>query len=158
LVRIRSTQSCPSGCCYLHDPDPVVAKRRRRNASRAATLGNSRIGAEIRSTRLPVRELVQMTVSGELHPTVRKRLTEVVQLLQTYARLAELELAAGEKPARGDVSLPEGTPERAREWAEGEDAEVREREELVSELSVAMRAHGHDPTPIREVMGGRGGV
>ena len=143
-----------SGYCYLHDPDPAVAERRSRNASRAATLGNSRIGAEIRSTRLLVRDLVDMTVSNELHPTVRKRLTEVVQLLQTYARLAELELAAGEKPARGDVSLPEGTKERVQVWAESEEAEVREREELVSELSAAMRAHGHDPTPIREVMGG----
>ncbi len=140
--------------CYLHDPDPVVAERRKRNASRAATLGNSRIGAEIRSTRLLVRDLVEMTVSNELHPLVRKRLTEVVQLLQTYARLAELELAAGEKPRSGDVSLPEDTPERIREWTEGEEAKVREREELVEELSAAMQAHGRDPTPIREVMGG----
>ena len=94
----------------LHDPDPVVAKRRRRNASRAATLGNSRIGAEIRSTRLLVWDLVEMTVSNELHPTVRKRLTEVVQLLQVYCRLAELELAAGEKLGKGDVTLPEAIP------------------------------------------------
>ena len=33
-----------SDYCYLHDPDPAVAKRRRRNASRAATLGNSKVG------------------------------------------------------------------------------------------------------------------
>ena len=45
-----------SDFCYLHDPDPAVAQRRSRNASRAATLGNSKIGAEIRSTRLLVRE------------------------------------------------------------------------------------------------------
>ena len=32
-----------SDYCYLHDPDPAVAARRRRNASRAATLSNSRI-------------------------------------------------------------------------------------------------------------------
>ena len=143
-----------SDYCYLHDPDPAVAQRRSRNASRAATLGNSRIGAEIRSTRLLVRDLVEMTVSNELHPTVRKRLTEIVQLLQTYARLAELELAAGEKPRSGDVSLHEDTPERVREWTEGEEATIQEREELVEELSAAMQAHGRDPTPIREVMGG----
>ena len=84
---------------------------------------------------------------------MRKRLTEIAQLLQVYWRLAELELAAGKKPERGHVSLPEGTPERIAVWAEGEEAEVREREELVEELSVAMRAHGHDPGPIQQVTG-----
>ena len=143
-----------SDYCYLHDPDPAVAERRKRNASRAATLGNSRIGAEIRSTRLMVRELLDLTLSNELHLQVRKRLTEVIQLLQTYARLAELELTAGEKPRPGDVSLPEGTKERVTEWADGEETRVREREGLVEELSQAMKAHGYDPTPIRQVMGG----
>ena len=132
----------------LHDPDPVVAKRRRRNASRAATLGNSRIGAEIRSTRLLVRDIVDMTVSNELHPLVRKRLTEVVQLLQVYCRLAELELAAGERPTPGAVALPHDTGEHIREWAEGEEAKVQEREELVGELSAAMQTHGRE-TPRR---------
>ncbi len=156
----RSGKSCTmpaakgSDYCYLHDPDPAVTQRRKRNASRAATLGNSRIGAEIRSTRLLVRELLDLTLSNELHLQVRKRLTEVVQLLQTYARLAELELAAGEKPRPGDVSLPEGSKERVTEWADGEDAKEREREGLVEELSQAMKARGYDPTPIREVMGG----
>ncbi len=140
--------------CYLHDPDPVVAERRKRNASRAATLGNSRIGAEIRSTRLLVRERLELTLSNELHLQVRKRLTEIIQLLQTYARLAELELAAGEKPAPGEVSLPEGTKERVTEWAEGEEAKEWEEEELVDELSKSMKARGYDSTPIRQVMGG----
>ena len=36
--------------CWHHDPDH--AEERRRNASRSATLGNSKVGAEIRSTRL----------------------------------------------------------------------------------------------------------
>jgi hypothetical protein len=143
-----------SDYCYLHDPDPAVAARRKRNASHAATLGNSRIGAEIRSTRLLVRDIVEMTVSNELHPLVRKRLTEVVQLLQVYARLAELEINAGERPKAGDVALPEGTLERIREWAEGQETKEREKKELVSEISQAMSAHGHDPTPIREAMGG----
>jgi hypothetical protein len=117
-----------SDYCYLHDPDPAVAARRRRNASRAATLGNSRIGAEIRSTRLLVRDIVEMTVSNELHPLVRKRLTELAQLLQVYARLAELELNAGERTRAGDVALPEGTQERIQEWAgkEGEKARIME--------------------------------
>ena len=130
-----------SDYCYLHDPNPAVAQRRKRNASRAATLGNSRIGAEIRSTRLMVRDLLDLTLSNELHLQVRKRLTE-------------LELAAGEKPRAGDVSLPEGTKARITEWVEGEDAKVREEEALMDELSQAMKARGYDPTPIRQVMGG----
>src|SRR5215217_7532145 len=98
----------------------AVAKRQSRNASRAATLGNSKIGAEIRSTRLLVRDIVELTITNELHPLVRKRLTEVVQLLQVYARLAELEIAAGEKPSAGEMVLPEDTAERVKNWAEGE--------------------------------------
>jgi hypothetical protein len=55
-----------------------------------------------------------------------------------------------------DIALPKNTPaEMATGWAEGEEVKVREREELVGELSAAMRAHGYDPTPVREaVMGG----
>src|SRR5215213_4026410 len=131
----------------------AVAKRQSRNASRAATLGNSKIGAEIRSTRLLVRDIVELTITNELHPLVRKRLTEVVQLLQVYARLAELEIAAGEKPSAGEMVLPEDTAERVKNWAEGEEAKVREREELVEDLSQVMKAQGHDPAPIREVSG-----
>jgi len=98
--------------CWHHDPDH--AEERRRNASRAATLGNSKIGAEIRSTRLMVRELLELTLSGDLDPLVRKRLAEVVQLVQSYCRLAELEIAAGERPRTGEGALPEDMPERAR--------------------------------------------
>ena len=77
----------------------------------------------------------------------------MVQLLQTYKRLAEVELTAGKKPRPGYVSLPEGTKERISVWAEGGEAEVQEREELVKQLSAAMQAHGHDPSSIRQVMG-----
>src|SRR5215216_7230763 len=101
--------------CWHHDPDH--AEERRRNASRAATLGNSKIGAEIRSTRLMVRELLELTLSGDLDPLVRKRLAEVVQLVQSYCRLAELEIAAGERPRAGDVALPEDTVQKVKERA-----------------------------------------
>ncbi len=35
-----------------------------------------------------------------------------MQLIQSYARLAELELTAGEKPTPSDVSLPANTKQR----------------------------------------------
>ena len=85
---------------------------------------------------------------------VRKRLVEVVQLLQLYARLAELEIDSGKRPRTGDVTLPSDIGERVRDWAEGEEAKAREREELVGELSTVMKDGGYDPTPITEAIGG----
>lgn len=73
--------------CYHHHPD--FAEERRRNASRAATLGNSKIGAEIRSTRLMGRELLEVTISGDLDPAIRKRLAEVVQYAPVLWRLRQ---------------------------------------------------------------------
>ena len=139
--------------CWNHHP--ARAEERKRNASRAANLKHSKVGQEIRDVRHLARDLLEILLEdGVLGSRVRRHLQGIVQLLQTYARLAELELAAGEKPRPGDVSLPEGTEERITEWTEGEDTKVRERGELVEELSKAMKARGYDPTPIRQVMGG----
>ena len=132
--------------CRHHDPDH--AEERRRNASRTATLGNSKIGAEIRSTRLMVRELLEVTLSGDLDPLVRKRLAEVVQLVQSYCRRAELEISAGEKPRAGEAALPEDTGERIREWAEGEEERDKQREAFLGKL----QAVGKDPRAALEAM------
>src|SRR5215207_1220045 len=140
----------PQMCDFLQVA--AVAKRQSRNASRAATLGNSKIGAEIRSTRLLVRDIVELTITNEIHPLVRKRLAEVVQLVQSYCRLAELEIAAGDRPKAGEVALPEDIPERVREWAHGEEANVREREELVGELIPKMKKKGYDTVDVKAVI------
>jgi hypothetical protein len=137
-----------SDWCYLHDPDPAVARRRSRNASRAATLGNSKIGAEIRSTRLLVRDIVERTITNELHPLVRKRLTEIVQLLQVYARLAELEIAAGERPTAGEVALPKNMGEHVRGWAQGEAERKKQREAFMGRLQAVEK----DPRAAQEGM------
>ncbi len=115
--------------CWHHDPD--YAGERRRNASRAASIGNSKIDAEIRGVRLIVRDLVETAVSNELDVRVKKRLTEIAQLLQVYCRLTELELEAGGRPRfsePGEYGLPEDTPKKAKEWAqkEGEKAKFME--------------------------------
>ena len=107
--------------------------------------------------RLTVRELVFMTLSNDLHPSVRKRLTEVVQLLQVYARLCELEItsmeAEGEKlpvfNAREalDVGLPDDTREKVQEWVIGEQekAECREEDEWVlREVATIAESRGYD--------------
>jgi hypothetical protein len=105
-----------------------LAEERRRNASRAAAIGNSKVGAEIRGVRLMTKELVEQTVSGELDLRVKRRLTEITQLIQSYCRLAELELAAGGRPRfsePGEYGLSEDTAERAKEWAEKEGEKAR---------------------------------
>ena len=133
--------------CYHHHPD--YAEERRRNASRAATFGNSKIGAEIRSTRLLVRDIVELTISGDLDSLIRKRLTEIAQLLQVYARLAELEIAAGQRPKAGDVVLPEDSAERVKGWAQGEAEREKQREAFMRKL----RAVEKDPRAALEEMG-----
>jgi hypothetical protein len=121
-------------------------------------VGREREMAELKqalaATRLLGRDIVKLSLTNELHPLVRKRLTEVVQLLQVYARLAELEIAAGEKTRSGDVSLRKDVLERVREWAEEEEAKVREREALEDGLMPAMESRGYDPKAVRERMSG----
>lgn len=78
--------------CYNHHPD--YAEDRKRSASRAATAKHSQVHREIREVRELVRGIVEVLVSGELNPRVKRELTNVTQLLQTYARLSELEITA----------------------------------------------------------------
>ena len=101
-----------------------------------------------------VKELLELTISGNLNPIIRRRLADVVQLIQFYCRLAELEIAAGERPRVGDVALPEDMGGRIKGWAEDEETKARAGQDLAEELGQVMQAHGHDPTPIREVVGG----
>ena len=149
--------------CWNHDP--ARAEERRRNASHAATAKNSKISQEIRDVRLTVRKLLDLTVSNELHPLVRKRLTEVVQLLQVYARLAELEIASmgaeGKKlPVFNahellDMGLPEDTKKKVHEWAEGEQEWERRREEgrqVLKEVAALAESRGHDAGDVRHFM------
>ena len=92
-----------------------------------------------------VRDLVETTVSGDLHPTVKKRLSEVVGLLQVYSRLAELEIAAGDVPrfpGKGYVALPEDTAEKAKAWAEGEAQRERQREAFLEKLKAVAKNPG----------------
>ena len=68
---------------------------------------------------------MELTISGDLDPVVRKRLAEIVQLVQSYCRLAELEIAVGERSRAGDIALPEDTGERVRQWAEDEENKMQ---------------------------------
>ena len=88
-----------------------------------------------------VRKLLKVTISGNLDPVIRKRLAEVVQLVQSYCRLAELEIAAGERPRTGEVALSNDTAKKATEWAEDEAERKKQREAFMGRL----RAVGKDP-------------
>src|SRR5215217_5623590 len=131
------TVSVPDGERYCYNHDPSYAEERKRSATRAARVGNSKVGAELKGVRLMVRDLVETTVSGELHPTVKKRLSEVVGLLQVYSRLAELEIASGDVPrfpGKDYVALPEDTAEKAKGWAEGEAEREKAQEAFMGRL------------------------
>ena len=58
----------------------------------------------------------------------RKELQNIVQLIQSYCRLAELEITSEERSRAADVALPEDSSKKARKWAQGEGTKARERE------------------------------
>jgi hypothetical protein len=95
-------------------------------------------------------ELLELTISDRLTGTVRKRLTEMVQLLQCYLRAAELEMRAAEEPLKSDL---DGAGLRAQvlERIETLEEQEREREEILSQLIPAMEAQGYETGA---VMGG----
>jgi len=78
---------------------------RRRNASYAATAKHSSVGKELREIREFIWELLGLTISDRLSLRVRKRLTEIVQLLQCFLRAAELEMQAAEEPLKSDLDV-----------------------------------------------------
>ncbi len=81
----------------------------------------------------------------------------MVQLIQSYCRLAELEIAFGKASkfaGWGYVALPEDIPDPVREWAEGEGVKDREMEELVLELVPAIESRGYDTRAVKAALGG----
>jgi hypothetical protein len=141
-----------SDYCYLHDPDPAVAKRRSRNASHAATSKHSSVGKELREVRELILELLERTITDRLSVVVRKRLTEIVQLLQCYLRAAELELRATEEPLKSDLDVA-GLKAQVLGRIEELEAREREREALLSELIPAMETRGYDAGGVKAVLG-----
>ncbi len=110
------------------------------------------IGFDVRGRERHLPPRPRGTVSGDLHPTVKKRLSEVVGLLRVCSRLAELEIGSGEAPrfpGKGYVALPEDTSERAKEWVEDEVERQKQREAFLGKLQTV----GEDPRAALEGMG-----
>lgn len=148
-----------SAFCWNHDP--ARAEERSRNAKRAATLKHDSVAKEIRGMREDIRELIHLTVNDELPAMARKKLTDMVQLSQTYARLTELELAAGGKPERGSVALGLDLPEKARQYvaaeepqdseADGDEAELSDMEALAEDAISMFGMDSKDAAALRHV-------
>jgi hypothetical protein len=155
-VAARSGTPCTASAlvgerfCYNHHPDYL--EERRASASRAATAKHSSVGKELREVRELIWELLELITTDRLSLKVRKRLTEIVQLLQCYLRAAELEMRAAEEPLKSDPDVA-GLKAQVLERIEELEEREREREEKLSELVPAMEARGHDTGSLRAVMG-----
>ena len=140
-----------SSWCWNHDP--ARAEERSRNASHAATMKHSSVGKELREVRELIWELLELTITDQLSLGVRKRLTEIVQLLQCYLRAAELEMRAAEEPLKGNLDVG-GLKAQILGRIEVLEKREREREEILAELVPAMEARGYDTGALKAVMGG----
>jgi hypothetical protein len=147
------TVSVPHGerHCYNHNHE--YAEERRASASRAATAKHSSVARELKEVRELIWELLNVLVSDRLPPRVRKELQSVVQLLQCYLRATELEMRAVEEPLRSDLDVA-GLKARVLGRIEELEAREREREEILSELVLAMEARGHDTEGMKAMMRG----
>jgi hypothetical protein len=137
--------------CWNHDP--ARAEERRRNATRAATAKHSSIGKELREIRELIWELLSLLISGRLPISVRKRLTEIVQLLQCYLRAAELEMRVAAEPLRSDLDVA-GLKAQVLGRIEVLEEREREREEILSELVPAMESRGYETGAVKAMVGG----
>jgi len=143
-----------SSWCWNHDP--ARAEERRRNASRAATAKHSSVTRELKEVRELIWELLELSVTERLSTGVRKRLTEIIQLLQCYLRAVELEMRAVEEPLRSDLDVAGLRAQVLGRIAELEKLE-RERNEMLAELVPAMESRGYDTGAVRAVMDGWAG-
>jgi hypothetical protein len=136
--------------CYHHHPD--YAEQRKQSARRAATLNHSSVAKELREIRELIWDILELTVTDRLPGTVRKRLTEIVQLLQCYLRAAELEMRAAGEPLKSDLDVA-GLKAQVLERIEVLEEQERERQELLSEVMTVAEDHGLDAGVLTAVLG-----
>jgi hypothetical protein len=149
----RCTLPAAQGSEWCWNHDPSRAEERRRSASRAASAKHSRVGRELREVRGLIRDLLQVLLADELPTRVKRELTNVIQLLQTYARLAELEMRVAEGPLKGDLDVG-GLKAQVLERIEALEERERERQELLAELAPLMESSGYDAGDVRALLGG----
>jgi hypothetical protein len=109
------------------------------------------VARELRDVRELIWEILELTVSERLPIIVRKRLAEVVQLLQCYLRAVELGMRAAEEPLRSDLNA-KGLRAHVLERLEELEEREREKERLLAELVPAMEARRHDTGSVKVVL------
>ena len=98
-------------------------------------------------------ELLNILLSDNLSPRVRKELQNVVQLLQCFLRAAELEMRVAEEFLRTDLDV-KGLKAQVLERIEVLEEKERERREILSVLIPAMEARGYATGDVKAVTGG----
>ena len=117
-----------SAWCWNHDPNR--AEERSRNASRAANAKHSSVAQDMRAV---VWNIVKLMMEGRLNTKASYNMNRIIQLLQTFLRAAEIELASGKEPERGNV-LPPGMLEKLQQYIANEDGEEIETQVRLSEM------------------------
>ena len=125
------TTGVPVGTLYCYHHDPARAEERSRKASRAASAKHDSVAKEMRDLRDLIWDITVRLIEGNLNSRVRFSMTRIIQLLQTYLRAAEIELAAGGKPERGSSVLPPSMLEKLQQYIpdkeDGEGTETQAR-------------------------------
>ncbi len=116
-----------SAWCWNHDPNR--AEERSRNVSRAASAKHSSVAQDMRDV---VWNIVKLMMEGRLNTKASYNMNRIIQLLQTFLRAAEIELASGKEPERGNV-LPPGMLEKLQQYIANEDGEEIETQVRLSE-------------------------
>ena len=120
-----------SAWCWNHDPNR--AEERSRNASRAASAKHSSVAQDMRELRNLVWELTVRMIKGTLNTRASVNMNRIIQLLQTYLRAAEIELASGKEPERGSV-LPPDMLAKLQQYVADKDGEGTETQARLSEI------------------------
>ena len=99
------------------------------------------MGKELRKVRELIWELLNTLLSDQLPVRVRRKLQNVVQLLQAYLRAVELEMRAAEEPLK---SALDAAGLRAQVLGRIEELEEREREkeELLAQVDAVAGGRG----------------
>ena len=98
-------------------------------------------------------DLLELVVSGELHPKVKREGQNAIQLLQCYLRAAELEMRVAEEPLEGNLDVG-GLKAQILGRIEALEEQERERRDLLAQLVPLMESRGYEATDVRAVLGG----
>ena len=146
------TQPATPGSAWCWNHDPARAEERSRNASRAASAKHSSVAQEMRQLRNLIWEITVRLIEGNLKTSACINMSRIIQLLQTFLRAAEVELASGKEPERGSV-LPDTMLQKVQQYIvdkDGEETETRARRSDVMPPGGELTTGGEMPEELAE--------